>query len=576
MSSTLRPRVVIVDDEADFRTTLTDILSTRGYDCISAATIQEGTRLISELQPDLCLLDLRLPDGSGLDLLTRMAELSPATETVVLTGFASLPTAVKALNLGAFGYLEKPYNADRLFLTLERALEHRRLVQAIRRSEAAYEQLLTATGAIVFSLDPRTWRVADTNPAFARMLGLDPSDLRLDQLVPESELATVKQALTELSRARPGQSASLTLDVPLLGQDGAAHWFSVNAFCVPRSSAEPRSAAGERVRSEEVNLLLVGSDASASRRAVSQLERTKEFIEGVFAALPCGVVIVDSDYRIIDCNPTYTQPLGLTRAAVKGKYCYQVFSNHQSPCAMFGELCPITAARTTGAIGRVYREHRLPDGRQRNLECSASPLHDEHDSIIGFVVVINDLTDLREAEERLQEAKIRLESLNRDLRRSHEELQEKSASLERANRELIRLSNAKSDFVATVSHELRTPLTAISEGIALVEDGSLGVITQNQRRFLALARQNTRRLSDLINDLLDLSKIEAGRLDLHPRRLDLAAIVREVVGAFAPLARDKNLSLSCSFGKPGQDATTSPFEVLADEASVHRIFNNLI
>jgi PAS domain S-box-containing protein len=570
--STDRPRVLVVDDEPGFRATLTDILSARGYDCSAVGTVHEGIEAARTAKPNICLLDLKLPDGSGLDLLTRIREESPGSENIVITGFASLPTAVKALNLGAFSYIEKPYSIDRLILTLEKALERQRLVQTVRHSEQAYDQLMTATGAVIFSLDPTTWQLGNANSAFRRLLNY-PADppLLLDALLPESEREQLKHTLRELSRTRPGQSASCTFDAPLLRRDGTACWFSVNAFRVPRTVAESPAARSEPhiVPPAEFELLLICSDISAARRAVTDVERAKDFVDGVFAALPCGVVIVDSDYRVIDCNPAYVRPLGLTPEATRGRTCYDVLNRYRSPCSMFGELCPIAAARTTGAIGRVYREHRLPDGRQRNLEYTANPLRDEQGAITGFVVVLNDLTDLRETEERLRQTKSQLEQLNSELRLHHEELKTSARRLELTNLELVKLSNAKSDFVATVSHELRTPLTAIAEGIGLVEDGSLGELNPDQRTFLTLARQNTRRLTDLINDILDLSKIEAGKFELVRRRLDIRRVIRDEVSSYRVVAQERRLTLD-------EDLSPDLPAVLADEPSVHRILANLI
>jgi signal transduction histidine kinase/ActR/RegA family two-component response regulator len=603
-----RPVILVVDDEHDFRTSLADILGSRGYECVVAGTVEEGALQARERRPDLCLIDLKLPDGSGLDLLTRIKELSPHAESVVLTGFASLPSAIKALNLGAFSYLEKPYSVDRLFLTLERALERQRLIQAVRRSESAYDQLLSATGAAIFSLDPTTWVVGNVNHAFTRLLGhsaerngdttrrsqmadqrtqngrdgseisnltsdfAQTSVLNLDQLLPITERDPIKQALSQLSKAQPGQTQNLTLDAPLLCKDGTTRWFSINATRIPRTlSADPhRSPVPQGVKPcLDFDLLLICNDISAGRDALTELERTKDFIEGVFSALPCGVVIVDSEYQVIDSNPAYGRPLDLTRDGLRGRRCYEVFNNYRSPCSMFGELCPITAARTTGTIGRVHREHGLPGGRIRNIEYTANPLLDRHGNIGSFVLVISDLTDLREAGDRLQQAKTQLETLNAELRHHHEELKANAKRLERANVELLKLSNAKSEFVATVSHELRTPLTAIAEAVGLVEDGSLGTVNKEQLTFLRLAGQNTRRLADLINDLLDLSRIEAGKLELTPRRLDLARLIRDTSVTYSAVAKEKGLTLNVEL-----PASTPP--VLADQQSVERVLVNLV
>jgi len=149
------------------------------------------------------------------------------------------------------------------------------------------------------------------------------------------------------------------------------------------------------------------------------------------------------------------------------------------------------------------------------------------------------------------------------------ELTADKAALATAHDELRSLSEVKSNFVSAVSHELRTPLTAISEGINLIADGSLGPTNEQQAQFLQLARRNCRRLGDLINDLLDLSKIEAGRMDLRPDRLDLSRVVGEIADTFCVSARELGLALAAS-------VPDTPIHVYADDRLVRGILSNLI
>jgi signal transduction histidine kinase len=149
------------------------------------------------------------------------------------------------------------------------------------------------------------------------------------------------------------------------------------------------------------------------------------------------------------------------------------------------------------------------------------------------------------------------------------ELAADKVALATANEELKRLSEAKSNFVSVVSHELRTPLTAISEGINLIADGSLGPTNDRQARFLVLVHRNCNRLGELIDDLLDLSNIEAGRMDYRPARLDLGPVVKEVAETFRVLAREKGLALDAM-------VPDVPVHVYADGRLVRRILTNLV
>ena len=137
------------------------------------------------------------------------------------------------------------------------------------------------------------------------------------------------------------------------------------------------------------------------------------------------------------------------------------------------------------------------------------------------------------------------------------------------NERLRELYVIKSDFTSMVSHELRTPLTAIAEGINIVLDGTAGPIGEEQREFLDLAKKNVRRLTRLINDVLDFSKLEAGKLVYVMEGQDLRDVVREVVEAQRPVAREKGLTLESSF-------PAAPATAVCDRDRIVQVLTNLI
>ncbi len=121
-------------------------------------------------------------------------------------------------------------------------------------------------------------------------------------------------------------------------------------------------------------------------------------------------------------------------------------------------------------------------------------------------------------------------------------IREKNVQLEKANRELKRLDQLKSDFVASVSHDIRTPLNSIQESISLILDGIVNPVDDKGRRVLEIAKRNTHRLTTMINDLLDFSKLEAGKMRLHIELHDVQILVDEVLGSLKALADKKQIS----------------------------------
>jgi PAS domain S-box-containing protein len=128
---------------------------------------------------------------------------------------------------------------------------------------------------------------------------------------------------------------------------------------------------------------------------------------------------------------------------------------------------------------------------------------------------------------------------------------------------------AKSEFVSTVSHELRTPMTAIKGYTDLLHSGAVGEINDNQSRFLSIIKNNTDRLTALINDLLDISRVETGRVRFEPELVQTGDIVISVVDSLAAAAANKDLSLTYRIeaGLP---------EVMGDPNRLTQVFTNLL
>ena len=114
------PPTLVIDDDDVVRKTCVELLEARGHKTLSAATVGEGLRLFSEHRPAAVLLDLRLPDGTGIDVLRELQRQAPGTPVVVISGLGSVSEAVEAMKVGATDFLEKPVSRDRLFKILDR------------------------------------------------------------------------------------------------------------------------------------------------------------------------------------------------------------------------------------------------------------------------------------------------------------------------------------------------------------------------------------------------------------------------------------------------------------------------
>jgi nitrogen-specific signal transduction histidine kinase len=138
-----------------------------------------------------------------------------------------------------------------------------------------------------------------------------------------------------------------------------------------------------------------------------------------------------------------------------------------------------------------------------------------------------------------------------------------------AQEKLMKLDQLKTDFVSTVSHELRTPLTIMKEYAAIISDEVPGKLNSEQREFLSVIEGNIDRLSQIIEDLLDISKIEAQKVVLKREFVDLARIINDVVTQFKPKADGKHIEFETVF-----PASLPPIYIDADRIS--QVFTNLI
>ena len=127
----------------------------------------------------------------------------------------------------------------------------------------------------------------------------------------------------------------------------------------------------------------------------------------------------------------------------------------------------------------------------------------------------------------------------------------------------------KSEFVSNVSHELRTPLTSIKGAVELILGGSEGTVPDSQKEFLNIVKNNTLRLIKLISDLLDLSKIESGKITMEIRPHNILAIIKTTIDEIKTLADKKEILFSFTF--PEQLA-----EVSCDEDKIKQVLINLI
>jgi two-component system sensor histidine kinase BarA len=222
----------------------------------------------------------------------------------------------------------------------------------------------------------------------------------------------------------------------------------------------------------------------------------------------------------------------------------------------------LTRRITTPLKNLVKVARRVAGG---DLTASVTPM--TTDEVGQLTTVFSQMTvSLRERDLAVKQAYHELEQLNRTL---EQRVHQRTSELQAANEKLKELDHLKSQFVSVVSHELRTPMTSIKGYVENLLDGLAGTLTHKQTYSLDRVRHNVERLTRMINELLDLSKIEAGRLEITVAPVALSEMAEEVVESYQAAANQKSITLRAILHQP------LPL-VMGDADKLSRVLINLV
>ncbi|TMA13477.1 MAG: PAS domain S-box protein [Deltaproteobacteria bacterium] len=284
----------------------------------------------------------------------------------------------------------------------------------------------------------------------------------------------------------------------------------------------------------EVRLLLAFSSqlgaALENAQLYDEVNKDKAYIENLVENAGDAIISTDTEDRILSWNLGAEVVFGYSKEEAVGQSLAILLPPGRST-----ELEEIrNKVRLTGVIRSLEVRRIRRDGRIIDASLAVSPIRDKDDNVIGFLHLAKDVTEKKRYEQRLKE-----------------------------------LDKMKSDFVSSVSHELGTPLTAIKGSVDNMLDGVIGELNEKQIAYLTRIKSNADRLARLINDLLDLSRIEAGKIDLRPTNLSLVTLIKEVAESLRPVAAEKLISLDIASRDPAVMAW-------ADRDKVTQVLMNLI
>jgi signal transduction histidine kinase/CheY-like chemotaxis protein len=464
-----RDRILLVDDEPGILITTQAILEADGYEVETASSGKEALKKMEGTNYDLLVLDLRMDDIDGLELLEQTRQFFPQPLAIVLTGYASLESAIKALHLGAYDYLIKPCNVFDLKYSVKRALEHRRLSDA--------EALLQVSRSINSSLDS------------------------------EEILSTVAEAAKRVLGLERGVVALF----------------------------DPPVSSGLQLQQTISGTLLPGSTETLFKHSKGSIKVK------TISTLPDGGQSVEEMVK-------------------------RLYSDHPGVMGQLFVGYPFTSSNTAEDV-RLSSDW-VETTRVRS--CLAAPIRSK-ERLFGMLYVdsLTKSQNFNYAAMRLiqglaDQAAIALENAH-----LFDELVAKNNETIKLNEELKKLDQLKSNFLNIATHELRTPISIVLGYNMMLKEELDGLLTSDQEDVLDESITHCRRLIQLVNSMLDISRIESGKLEMNIAVNDMRWCIETAARLLRERLRAKQIELNVEVDP---ELPQIPFDV----DRLQQVFINLI
>jgi len=548
-------RILIVDDEKDINEIFKKTLTKAGYEVTS---VTDGVQAVYEFKKKVyhvVLVDLKIAGLDGIAVMKAVKEIRPSTEVIIVTGFGSLESAQEALRAGAYDYLLKPIpDINDIIRIVQRAIDKERLLQGNQElighlKKKIYELniLYQISHAISYTLDYYQLiniilyslnKVVDFDAAASFLLDGRKSYLSVYLTRPLSEpliekikteiyaefvqhtgLRIVKNEISfNLSRLYQEQSGGQNEAVKTLK---TSYYFPLSVEKKIVGVINILSHKPAAFSEEDTGLLhaIIEQVCGSIERLRHLIDQEKSTMERMVETMTEGVVMLNPRNELMAFNPSARRMLGF---APSDEMSWKIL---QDKLKVFNLDRALLECQSTGQM--VTREVIIPQKHTMILRGDISLVRNREEEVLGTLIILRDITKEKEVD------------------------------------------RMKTEFISTVSHELRTPLSITKEGINLVLDRIPGELNEKQERILGTARGNIDRLSRIINNLLDISKMEAGKLDLKREEVNLVDMAKHVVASFEASFKEKGVELKLS-------ASEQRIHMYIDADRVVQIFTNLI
>ncbi|XZE45079.1 response regulator [Pirellulaceae bacterium SH467] len=522
--------ILLVEDSPTDALLMREAIDLDRNHLIHVERLERALAVVAERPIDVILLDLGLPDSQGLSTLQRIQQEAPSIPVVVLAAKADERLALEAVSHGAQEYLVKnQLDAEILDRALRYSVERKRTSDSLRQSEARLTEAVRIARLGYWTRDLKTGRL-DWSDLLHEMFGVDPATFQntfssyLKCLHPEDRDRVRDTILKAIAKLEPFDHM-----YRIIQPSGIRFIHETGRVYVEKNGIPVRISGTAR-------------DVTEQFKTEEALRESERFARSALDALSSHVVILDENGMILATNKSwreFAKQNGGDPAKVG------VGTNYMKSCQASASR-PLEAASTINAAIRdivagkrtefslEYECHSPTE--QRWFVCRLSRFSGP--GAVRVVVAHENITSIRRAE-----------------------------MMKQAMEEAERTSQAKSEFLATMSHELRTPLNGILGMNELLQATQL---TEQQREYVDASTSSGKTLLSLINDILDISKIEAGKIELDWSACHLDKLIRDTMGVFHIEAKKKGIDFACKIAPELGRA------VRCDETRFRQVLINLI
>ncbi len=241
-----------------------------------------------------------------------------------------------------------------------------------------------------------------------------------------------------------------------------------------------------------------------------RIKAERDNLNLIFESMVDGVYVVSENYKVEFMNKVLRDEFG----DQEGSICYKAFHDREEPCP----LCKLSEVMNGQTVRWEWHSRR----QNKTYDLIETPLRNA-DGSISKLTIFRDITERKRAEEEIQK-------LNRELELKVVDLEE--------------VTRMKTVFLSITSHELKTPLTPIKAQLQMLQEGYMGKLTERQKNSIEIALRNLNRLDNLIADILDISRLEAGRIRMFFKPMNLNETVKEAIKMHDALAKEKNIKIT--------------------------------